>query len=385
MKLSQMKSMIFSIFGRRAETRPLTSRAIPHLPPLDIQQSTTTPQLNYDAKLMERLLVAYLAAQEHAKSAAPQGAEPDMWDMIIGQEMQPFKSAIETGDMQAMFQYLSSIGRDYVWFGGLSLGIDGYTPRDWTEDQVAQLYWEKMVALGEACGALCIENPESGAYQQNIRLQPSEVTCRLEARLGVSLTPPDDVLPTFGFKVGSKVYHYRHINSIYAAQLVANMVPAGGRVAEIGGGLGLLALYATRMKSMDYSIYDLPVSCVISGFFLMNALGPERVCLFGEDQQQEGAIHLKPFWTLGDLDTDNLDLVVNQDGLNEIDLTTVEFLVRNIERTTKSHFLSLNHETFGDERRVAAYVAKYTNMKRLWRSKNWVREGYVDELFQCRH
>lgn len=381
-----MKSKLISIFGRCApEGRPLTSRAIPHVPPLDLQHSTTTPQLTYDPEMMERLLVAYRAAQEHAKSAALPVAEADMWDMIIGQEMQPFRSAIENGDMQAMFRYLSSIGREYVWFGGLSLGIDGYTPRDWTENQVAQLYWEKMVALGEACGALCIENPESGAYQQNIRLEPSEVKARLEAQLGVSLTPPDDILPTFGIKVGSNVYHYRHINAVYAAQLVANLAPSGGRVAEIGGGLGLLALYSTRMVSLEYSIYDLPVSCVISGFFLMNALGPERVCLFGEDQQHEGAVHIRPFWTLADVRNDSLDLIVNQDGLNEIDLITIEFLVRNIERTTKSNFLSLNHETFGAERRVAAYVPIYTDMTRRWRSKNWVREGYVDELFECRY
>lgn len=360
----------------------MTARPIPRSTPLQLQHTQTKPELAYAPELMGRLLTAYRAAQEHAKGIDLPVVEADMWDMIIEQEMQPFKSAVETGDTRAMFDYLSNIGKDYVWFGGLTLGIDGYTPRHWAVDQVAQLYWEKMVALGEACGALCIENPESGAYQCNIRLTPDEVLARLEAQLGVSLAPPDDILPTFGLKIGSDVYHYRHINAIYAAQMMARLVPDAGRVAEIGGGLGLLAFYAQRMKPMEYSIYDLPISCIISGFFLMHALGPDRVCLFGESGPKT-AIHIKPFWTLTDVPASSLDLIVNQDGLNEIDLATVEFLIRHAERTTKSYFLSLNHETFGSDRRVSAYVSNFTSMTRLWRSKTWVREGYVDELYEC--
>lgn len=381
--MSWLKNKLCSfVLGNSSEARPLTARPIPRSTPIQLQHILTKPELAYAPELMDRLLTAYRAAQEHAKVADIPVVETNMWDMIIEQEMQPFKSAVETGDTRAMFDYLSNIGRDYVWFGGLTLGIDGYTPRHWTVDQVVQLYWEKMVALGEACGALCIENPESGAYQCNIRLTPDEVLARLEMQLGVPLTPPDDILPTFGLKIGSGVYHYRHINAIYAAQMMARLVPATGRVAEIGGGLGLLAFYAQRMKPLEYSIYDLPISCIISGFFLMHALGPDRVCLFGENGQKT-VVHIKPFWTLTDIPTSSLDLVVNQDGLNEIDLATVEFLIRHAERTTKSYFLSLNHETFGNDRRVSTYVCKFTSMTRLWRSKTWVREGYVDELYEC--
>lgn len=382
MQMSRLKHKVCSFVLRNSsEARPLTARPIPRSTRIQLQHAQTKPELVYAPELMDRLLTAYRAAQEHAKGADIPVVEADMWDMIIEQEMQPFKSAVETGDTLLMFDYLNNIGKEYAWFGGLTLGIDGYTPRHWTADQVVQLYWEKMVALGEACGALCIENPESGAYQCNIQLTPDEVLARLETQIGVSLTPPD-ILSTFGLKIGSGVYHYRHINAIYAAQMMARLVPDAGRVAEIGGGLGLLALYAQRMKPLEYSIYDLPISCIISGFFLMHALGPDRVCLFGENGQKT-AVHIKPFWTLTDIPANSLDLVVNQDGLNEIDLATVEFLIRHAERTTKSYFLSLNHETFGSDRRVSAYVCKLTSMTRLWRSKTWVREGYVDELYEC--
>lgn len=384
MQLSLLKHKLCSfVLGNSLEARPLTARPIPRLLPIQLQYAKTNPKLAYNPELMDRLLRAYRAAQIHVKGVNLPAVETDMWDMIIDQEMQPFKLAVEAGDTRAMFDYLSNIGRDYVWFGGLTLGIDGYTPRDWTDNQVAQLYWEKMVALGEACGALCIENPESGPYQCNIQLTPNEVLARIEAQLGVSLTPPDDILPTFGLKIGSSAFHYRHINAIYAAQVMAKLVPNAGRVAEIGGGLGLLALYAQRMKPMQYSIYDLPISCIISGFFLLHALGPDRVCLFGESGQKT-AVHIKPFWTLADIPASSVDLVVNQDGLNEIDLAAVEFLLRHVEKATKSYFLSLNHETFGSDRRVSAYVCNFTSMTRLWRSKTWVREGYVDELYERR-
>lgn len=384
MQLSLLKHKLCSfVLSNSLEARPLTARPIPRVAPIRLQYAKTRPELAYNPELMERLLGAYRAAQEHIKGANLSPVETDMWDMIINQEMQPFKLAVEAGDTRAMFDYLSNIGRDYVWFGGLTLGIDGYTPSGWTANQVVQLYWEKMVALGESCGALCIENPESGPYQCNIELTPDEVLARIEAQLDVSLTPPDDILPTFGLKIGPSVFHYRHINAIYAAQVMAKLMPNVECVAEIGGGLGLLALYAQRMRSLEYSIYDLPISCIISGFFLLHALGPDRVCLFGESGQKT-AVHIKPFWTLADTPTNSVDLVVNQDGLNEIDLATVEFLLRHVERATKSYFLSLNHETFGSDRRVSTYVCNFTGMTRLWRSKTWVREGYVDELYGCR-
>lgn len=372
-----------SNFANNVEERPLTARPTPISTPIHLQHTQTMPALTYDPVLMRRLLAAYKASQEHAVEVSLPFVEADMWDNIIAQEMEPFKSAVEAGDTNAMFDYLSKIGEHYVWFGGLTLGVDGYTPHHWTANQIVQLYWEKMVALAEACGALCIENPESGAYQCNIQLDPIEVLAKLEATIGVSLTPPDNILPTFGLKIGKDVYHYRHINAIYAAQLLTSLVSQSGQVAEIGGGLGLLALYAQRIKSLEYSIYDLPISCIISGFFLLHALGPDRVCLFREDGPKT-AIRIKPYWTFAEAPPNSLDLVVNQDGLNEVALAKAQFLMQHTERATRSYFLSLNHETFGNGRRVSAYVNQFTDMTRLWRSKTWVREGYVDELYECR-
>jgi len=380
--LSLAHKLCSRVFKDAMNQRQLTARSIPHSASLSLRYAQTSPELQYDQELMNRLLVAYQVAEEHAKTANLPELEADMWDTIVNQEMQAFKSAVDNGDTREMFDYLSKIGKDYVWFGGLTLGIDGYTPKNWSSEKVVWLYWEKLVALGEACGAICIENPESGPYHSNIQLGPEELLQRIEEKLGVSLTPPDNVLPTSGLGVGSSVFHYRHINGIYGAQILTRLVPAGGRVAEIGGGLGLLAIYSQRMKPLQYEIYDLPISCIISGFFLLHALGPDQVCLLGELHDKQ-PVHIKPFWTLADIQSNQLDLAVNQDGLNEIDMPTVEFLVRNLERATKSRFLSLNHETFGTDRRVSAYVQKFTSMTRLWRSKTWVREGYVDELYEC--
>lgn len=370
-----------SVCKDAVDKRPLTARSIPQPDSLGVNYAQTSADLKYDPELMKRLLSAYRAAEKHANTINLPVPETDMWDTIVNQEMHIFKTAVKNGDTRGMFDYLSGIGRNYVWFGGLTLGIDGYTPPNWTPEQVAQLYWDKMVALGEASGAICIENPESGPYLRNIRMAPEELLRRMENQMEVSLTPPDRILSTFGVSIGSSVFHYRHINAIYGAQILTRLVPVEGRIAEIGGGLGLLAFYAQRMKPLQYEIYDLPISCIISGFFLLHALGTDRVCLFGESGEKR-AVHIKPFWALEDVQTSHMDLVVNQDGLNEIDTPTVQFLIRNVERTTRSRFLSLNHETFGVDRRVSAYIQKHTAMNRLWRSKSWVREGYVDELFE---
>jgi len=325
------------------------------------------------------LVKAYWAATEDWKVAGLAAPGADLWDHILQNDMKAFADAIESGDTDRIFDYLASIGRSYSWFGGLTLGVDGYTPAYWTAERVALLYWEKLICLAESCGVLNIENPESGPYQENIRRDADQLVARLESHFKISLTPPDDILPTFGFVVRSRIFHYRHINAIYAAAKIADLVPENGRVAEIGGGLGLGALYARRFKPLDYTIYDLPVSCVVSGFFLMNALGKEKVCLFGERTTAD-TIKVYPYWALAQTEDESLDLAVNQDSLPEIDDVSVAFLLGHVNRTVKRNFLSLNHETFG-HRRVSEFIDKHIGLKRTWRSRNWVREGYVDELY----
>lgn len=375
--------MVLSAYFRFKSMLPVRSLSARSLPKgLAVPFRQTIPDLQSGEESVVRLIAAYKAATaaEAETNINVPGRGGDLWDHILQNDMANFCAALEEGDTAAIFSYLKGIGSRYVWFGGLTLGIDGYTPQRWSQEQVAALYFEKLVALAEAVGALNLESPESGPWQENIRLKPDAVISALESHLGIDITPPDDILATFGVVARDRVYHYRHINALYAAQLIACHAPAGGRVAEIGGGLGLAALYARRFKSMEYTIYDLPISNLVAGFFLIQALGPDQVCLFGEEPAAQGGVRLQPYWMLADVEDKSLDVVLNQDALPEIDDDIIGFLLSHITRGLRGDFLSINHETFG-ARRVADFIAKHTDMRRMSRARNWVREGYVDERF----
>ncbi|MCK1534625.1 MULTISPECIES: putative sugar O-methyltransferase [unclassified Bradyrhizobium] len=339
----------------------------------------TVPQRNHDPEIVQRLMAAYQAALENQKVAKFPTPGVDLWDHILSNDLLQFRDALAAGDLQFIQSFMPNIGRDYTWFGGLSLGIDGYTPVEFRQSEIALLYWEKMVALAESQGVLNCENPESGPYLKNIHVNPRDLILKMQSELGIDIAPPDDILPTFGFIADERVYHYRHINSLYAAAQCRHYLKPGASVIEIGAGLGLSCLYARRFQPLDYSIYDLPLTCFISGFFLMNALGKDQVCLFGETPNRD-AVKILPYWSIADLADGAVDLALNQDGLPEIDDITVQFLLRNIERCVNDKFYSFNHEVFG-LRRVSTFVAQHTGFKRLSRGRNWVREGYVDELY----
>ena len=64
--------------------------------------------------------------------------------------------------------------------------------------------------------------------------------------------------------------------------------------------------------------------------------------------------------------------------------------VREIARTTRSHFLSINHEAetpIGASTTrtlvVGDVVREAGGFERLYRSPCWVRAGYVEELYRC--
>lgn len=375
--------MVFSSFFRlnsRPPTRCLSARSIPK--DLTVPFRQTLPDLKDAQESVARLIAAYKAATaaetETSNNVPRRGG--DLWDHIMQNDLARFCAALDEGDVAAVFSYLKGIGSRYVWFGGLTLGIDGYTPQNWSQNQIAALYYEKLVTLAEALGALNLESPESGPWQENIRLKPDAVISVLEAHLGIDITPPDDVLATFGVVARDRVYHYRHINALYAAHMVANYAPTAGCVTEIGGGLGLVALYARRFKPLEYTIYDLPISNLVAGFFLIQSLGPEQVCLFGEKPVTQNVVRLQPYWMLAGVEDNSIDVVLNQDALPEIDDDIIGFLLRHVDRGLRGNFLSINHETFG-ARRVANFIAKHTNMRRVSRARTWVREGYVDECF----
>lgn len=384
-RLANVRSPALSGGSDDLLTERLLSHPVPALPGIGLGSSPATEHPQRIA-VAERLLAAYHAAiRDEAKSDMPREGE-DMWTQILRDELPELVEAIDEKDAEKLAHFLTRFGSSFVWFGGVSTSVDGYN-RNLDSYHVAMTYWDKLLRLAEYLGVLAFENPEAGPWGVAVARNPVAVVAAIEKEIGISVFGPEGVIHTDGLRIGSGeqpsggLLHYRHINSLYAALRLTRLAPTGA-ACEYGGGVGLIAYYVRKLGMRDYTILDLPITCLLSAHFLMLACGPDEVGLYGETTSDE-QIKVLPYWTCRSFADDRFAISLNQDGMNEIADNLRETYRDEIARTTRDYFLSFNHEVFFPKT-VRALMAGDPRYACLSRAPYWPREGYVEELFELR-
>ena len=345
-------------------------------PLLGSQPATENP---HRIKVAERLLAAYHKALQDEKRSPLKREGEDLWTGLIRNELPELMSTIERYDPEELAKFLMHFGSSFVWFGGITTCMDGYT-KTLDRSQAALAYLDKMVCLGEALGLLRLESPESGPWGNNLQIDLDELVQRIEETLQISVVPPLGIIHTDGLKTGRGLFHYRHINGLYSAVRIKELNQTCGPVCEFGGGLGITAMYCRRMSILDYTILDLPITCLLAGHYLLHGVGLDSVTLYGE-QPRERSIKILPYWECPNFPTKNYRITVNQDSLPEISDNLIKHYLAQIRRITVDFFLSINHECFYP-RTVDKFVGQEEDYRKMYRFKCWVREGYVEELYQ---
>lgn len=341
-------------------------------------------------EICKRLIRAYQAGAAQGDESLKAITDADLWTGITSRHFAELLAFVEAGDAVSMSHYLDTFGSDYVWFGDVTTGLDGYNHWDLSESAIAYTYFDKLLSLAEAFGVMPVENPEQGPggnWGRNALLDPAAVFNAVSRHVGIDVLPPVGTIPVAGIKVPGGLLHYRHINSLYVAQRIRNLTQAGDAVCEYGGGLGLVAFYLYRMGRRDTTIFDIPTTNLLSGYFLLNALGEDAVTLEGE-AEREGTICIRANWNCCHIPDDRFRLAVNVDSFPEINRRIFDAYVVEIQRTTTEYFLSINHEVehaiTGGARHlnVGKLLAGEPDWQRLSRSPYWLRRGYVEELYR---
>ena len=141
------------------------------------------------------------------------------------------------------------------------------------------------------------------------------------------------------------------------------------------------------MGYRNYTLFDIPITNLFAGNFLINAIGPDAVTLFGEKPFAD-TIKVMPYCTCHDIPDQSFDLALNQDSFPEIDETLVRHFLTEIRRTSRSLFLSINHEAQSDmtinrkQLNLSAILKHQPGFTRLSRKKYWLREGYAEEAYR---
>jgi hypothetical protein len=334
-------------------------------------------------KVAQRLIAAYQLAMQDVRVAPIQAADSDLWTAIVAKHMPELVAILDSADAPGLARFLINFGADFTWFGGLTLGLDGYfRARD--AGELAFLYADKLACLAEAVGAVSRECPEQGDYGVLPGRPVDELVALIEREIGISIEPPREVVYTVGLRSSRGPLHYRHFNAIYSALVAASM---GKRICEFGAGLGMTAVYARRLGALDYTIYDLPLVNVIAGNYLLCALGESAVSLYREPEHA-GTVRVLPFWTCCEQPAGRFDVALNQDSFPEIEESLVRRYVDEIARTTTGYLVSINQEAqapISDARRhlwVARMLSGDRRFTRIRRSPYWMREGYVEEIYR---
>ncbi|MEK0180819.1 MAG: putative sugar O-methyltransferase [Oscillatoriales cyanobacterium] len=243
---------------------------------------------------------------------------------------------------------------------------------------------DNLISLCEALGVIQYENPEQGRYGINVYENIDRVVSKLEQKLGVPIGKPK-VFGLHGIKNGDRVIDMRASQHLWAAWRMREIVGLNKNICEIGGGFGGCCYYSHLLGAKSYTIIDLPIINVVSAYFLMKCFGEEAVQLFGEESCDK-PIKIMPSCHFM-METNNFDLCFNQDSFPELPMGTVGEYLSRIPEVTRSYFYHINqegcaitHENLA-QLNINKIMAEMSSYKLLYRYPNWIRKGYVEELY----
>jgi hypothetical protein len=345
------------------------------------------PVTGADVELCARLIAA------HGKAVAGSGGgggTEGMWSWIFDARQGELAAALEAGDPRELATLLAS-----MFAGDFVLGMASGPLIRQTATGLGGRAWglkclDGLASLGEVVGAVAVENPEQGGAGLAFGGGLEEFFAALEAKLGFRVDFPDIGAPA-GLLAAGRLVPPDMPDQIYGALRLGEAIAlhlgesGGGRIVEIGGGYGGMAYwYAVGSAEFEsYTIVDLPIVNVLQGYFLGQALGAERVALYGEDGS--GDLKLVPNTALAEVGTP-VDVMANKDSMPEMPTDAMVSYLEWGAANCTGIFYSYNQETasdFLDEAQGVVHreIAARGGFERLRRDRAWVRDGYVEEIY----
>ena len=271
-------------------------------------------------ELIPRIIEAYNKAKEHQKELGAIYKPSPMWKTFLLLR-KPLTDALSARDEKAVEELLSNL-----WHNGCSCFI---APQEFAEgidtkdEEVIQRMYDRILQEVRAW-----KHYTDG--ERNLKdLQIPKIG-----------KPYGVIVNNIPIVPGTPRYHYysRKIKALLDG--IENPV-----VAEIGGGIGLLAYFLTRDSNIQYIEFDLPEVLVVSQYFLMKAFPEKRFLLYGEDRTDEPYDYiLMPHFEIRNLVDNSVDVFVNFHSISEMNLDTITEYMGHIARATKEYFY---HENSG--------------------------------------
>lgn len=296
-------------------------------------------------------------------------------------------AALDRGD-EGVGAMLAGMGREPFTQGYLGGARQHHRARDTGfAARLALETWDRLVSLGEAVGALAIENPEGGPWDENAHLAPDRIFTAIEQAVGRDLAPPRHIGGYLGIAIrDGMIVHMRMLDAIHAAcrlrELAAAHDLARPRVIEFGGGVGLAAHYANRLGIKDYLLVARSVMSAVQAALLGDE---EAVTLPGEPLRTGGIRLLTPF-LLDALPGDSADILFDQDMLPALPRADAITILRRARELGVRMIVSINPDAAIapgglPQQPVRELVAAVGGWRLAGRHRHWLRAGHVEEMW----
>ena len=337
-----------------------------------------------DELLAQRVATAFRSSRKIPDAGA-------VWEPLLREKQGSLATWLHQGDAAPLAVDLAALGRSEAaqgFFGGA-----GQHRKCEADPVFAQLLaawtYDKLLSLAEAIGVVRLELPEAGSWGETLKVPAGELWARIQDKLGLDLTPPAHVGGYLGIQAGSCIIQMRIVEAIYACYRLRQLVDAyqlPGHICEIGAGAGLTAYYATLFGLRSYTVIDLPTMNAVQGYMLAGSSIGEAVALAGEPADGK-AIRILPPDAFAQLASGGIDIVFNQDSLPEIEPQAARKYLRDAANLRIPLFLSINQEahlatTAGRQCSVPELVEEVGGYRLNSRHRHWLRQGYVEELFE---
>lgn len=232
--------------------------------------------------------------------------------------------------------------------------------------------YDVLYRLAQAWGCLPMSNPESNFPNEYPPVE--DILELLDKACGVKIQIPNNYPHIIGLKTSRGIFDYRAINGLYCAKKIKDS--GASSVLELGAGLGWSTYYANTLGIKDYTIVDIPMTCIASAHFLSASLDADTICFAGESASPMTQVSILPPEEFPA--NKKFDVVLNIDSLTEMGEEVARNYCKQIKNICR-RFISINHEYHTYT--VAQLLAGDKRIKNYTRNPYWLRRGYVEEIF----
>ncbi|MDE2589253.1 MAG: putative sugar O-methyltransferase, partial [Patescibacteria group bacterium] len=139
----------------------------------------------------------------------------------------------------------------------------------------------------------------------------------------------------------------------------------------------------------NITLYDLPQMNILQSYFLSKSLPNAKISLYSDPNTnlESSEIRILPYWHLDQVPSKSFGICVNQDSLPEIPQQIATHYLKEIKRTTRDFFYSINQEAkapnykAGIQESVPRLIDMVGGFERKMRTPFWCRQGYVQEIY----